>query len=201
MERATKPLFAKGEKDEVFYRVRGRVNKMIAESEPKYRRMMLIKAFLYPLLYFSVYAAALIAGKNPIVLYGCYVMLGLLLVINFLNLIHDAVHGVLFTNRRWNAVYVRFFDLLGANSYVWAVRHTRLHHNYPNILGWDSDVEQSPLARIFPHGAYSRIHKYQHIYLPFLYPLYLLNWLLIRDFKDFFNKQKPVWKVTTIPRA
>jgi len=43
------------------------------------------------------------------------------------------------------------------------------------------------------------MHKYQHIYLPFLYPFFLFNWLLIRDFKDFFNKEKLVWKVTTIP--
>src|SRR6266536_2729119 len=33
----------------------------------------------------------------------------------------------------------------------------------------------------------------------FLYPLFIFNWLLIRDFKDFFNKKKLVWKVTAIP--
>jgi linoleoyl-CoA desaturase len=66
-------------------------------------------------------------------------------------------------------------------------------------MGWDSDFEQSTVARVFPHAPFSKMHKYQHIYLPFIYPLYLLNWLLIRDFKDFFNKEKLVWKVTTIP--
>jgi linoleoyl-CoA desaturase len=48
---------------------------------------------------------------------------------------------------------------------------------------------------VFPHAPFSRLHKYQHIYLPLLYPLYLLNWLLIRDFRDFFNKKKLVWKI------
>ena len=86
---------------------------------------------------------------------------------------------------------------MGANSYIWKIRHIRLHHNYPNVMGWDSDIEQSDIARIFPHGSYSKMHKYQHIYLPLLYPFYLINWLLIRDFKDFFNK-KIIWKVTTI---
>jgi len=201
MERAVKPLFAKDERDELFYRIRGRVNRAVAALEPKYKKVRLLKAILYPSLYCIIYGIALLTGKNAIALYCCYAGLGLLLVINFLNLIHDAVHGVLFSSRRWNAIYVRFFDLMGANSYVWSVRHTRLHHNYPNIMGWDSDVEQSSLARIFPHGAFSRIHKYQHVYLPFLYPFYLLNWLLVRDFKDFFNKRKPVWKVTAIPRS
>ena len=88
---------------------------------------------------------------------------------------------------------------MGANSYIWKIRHIRLHHNYPNVMGWDSDIEQSEMARVFPHGDYSKMHKYQHIYLPFLYPFFLFNWLLIRDFKDFFNKKKVVWKVTSIP--
>ncbi len=200
MERVVKPLFPKDEKDELFYRIRRRVNQVVVTLEPRYRKVRLIKAFLYPSLYLTAYIVAVTAGKHPAVLYSCYAGLGLLLVINFLNLIHDAVHGVLFRSKKWNALYVRFFDVMGANSYVWSIRHTRLHHNYPNIMGWDSDVEQSGLARIFPHSAFSRIHKYQHIYLPFLYPFYLLNWLLIRDFKDFFNKNKPVWKVTSIPR-
>jgi linoleoyl-CoA desaturase len=28
-----------------------------------------------------------------------------------------------------------------------------------------------------------------------------LNWLLVRDFKDYFNKNKAVWKVAAIPRS
>ena len=127
-------------------------------------------------------------------------MMGFLLVLNFLNLIHEAVHSTLFKNKRVNNWYVHFFDLMGANSYIWKIRHIRLHHNYPNVMGWDSDIEQSSLARIFPHGPFSAVHKYQHIYLPFLYPLYLLNWLLVRDFKDYFSRKKLVWKVADIPR-
>jgi linoleoyl-CoA desaturase len=135
------------------------------------------------------------------VLFGAYFIMGIMLVIIFLNQIHDAVHGVLWKQRWLNNLYIHFFDLMGANSYVWKIRHTRLHHNYPTIMGWDSDIEQSSLARVFPHGPFSRIHKYQHVYLPFLYPFYLLNWLLVRDFKDYFNKGKVVWKVVRIPRA
>ncbi|GGB09758.1 fatty acid desaturase family protein [Puia dinghuensis] len=197
MER--RPLFPKDEQDRLFYSIRGKVNKLVAELEPKYRGHMLLKAFLYPPLYFGLYGLALAYGRDLAAFYACYAGMGLLLVINFLNLIHDAVHGVLFRSKKANALFVRLFDLMGANSYVWSIRHTRLHHNYPNIMGWDSDVEQSSLARIFPHGPYSRIHKYQHFYLPLIYPFYLLNWLLVRDFKDFFNRRKPVWKVTVIP--
>ena len=67
-------------------------------------------------------------------------------------------------------------------------------------MGWDSDFEQSPMVRVFPQGTFSSMHKYQHIYLPFVYPLYLFNWLLVRDFKDYFKKDNLVWKVATIPK-
>jgi linoleoyl-CoA desaturase len=80
------------------------------------------------------------------------------------------------------------------------MRHVRFHHNYPNVNGWDTDIEQSPLARVYPSGPFSKYHKYQHIYLPFLYPLFLLNWLLIRDFRDFFHEGKIVRKLVDIPR-
>ena len=161
---------------------------------------MLLKAILFPLLYIAIYFSALTWGKNIYVLSGCYFLLGVLLVIIFLNLIHDAVHGSIFESKRLNDLYVHFFDLMGANSFIWKLRHVRFHHNYPNVDGWDTDIEQSSLARVFPTGNFSKFHKYQHIYLPFLYPLYLANWLLLRDFKDFFNKNKTVRKLIDIPR-
>jgi linoleoyl-CoA desaturase len=127
--------------------------------------------------------------------------MGLLIVSIFLNIIHDAVHRTIFKNEKLNEAYVYLFDLMGANSFIWRLRHIRFHHNYPNVNGWDTDIEQSSLARVFPSGPFSRMHKYQHIYLPILYPFYLANWLLIRDFKDFFNEKKTVRKLVDIPRT
>lgn len=195
----TLPTFKKG-REEAFYLLKQFATQLEQVNGPKADRIMLSKAILFPSLYIGTYLAALLWGHNILVLYGTYMLLGALLVFIFLNLIHDAVHQSLFRSRWANRLYVYFFDLMGANSYVWSIRHRKLHHNYPNIMGWDSDIEQSDIARVFPHGEFSKAHKNQHLYLPFLYPLYLFNWLLIRDFKDFFNQQKPVWKVTDIPR-
>ena len=199
MEKTAKPIFAKDWEGKMFQQLRQEVNDTVKKLEPERKTSITFKAILFPCLYFLSYAAALLWGENSFVLYTCYFLMGCLLVINFLNLIHEAVHGTLFKNKRINNWYVHFFDLMGANSHIWKIRHIRLHHNYPNVMGWDSDFEQSEMARVFPHGHYSKMHKYQHIYLPFLYPFFLFNWLLIRDFKDFFNKKKLVWKITTIP--
>lgn len=198
-ESFAKPAFAKNEGEQLFQQLKGDVHAMVRNLAPHKQLQITLKAVLFPLLYVAAYIMALQSGHIPVLYYTCYFLLGLLLVLNFLNLIHEAVHGTLFRNKRLNNWYVHFFDLMGANSYIWKIRHTRFHHNYPNVMGWDTDFEQSPIARVFPHGPFSAMHKYQHIYLPLIYPLYLLNWLLVRDFKDFFNKKQIVWKAVQIP--
>ena len=199
MEKTVKPAFAKSREDVLFQQLKKEVHETVRSLAPHKQLQITLKAILFPLLYFFAYFTALKFGSTPSIHYMCFFILGLLLVLNFLNLIHEAVHGTLFRNKRLNNWYVHFFDLMGANSFIWKIRHTRFHHNYPNVMGWDTDFEQSPIARVFPHGPFSKMHKYQHLYLPLIYPLYLLNWLLVRDFKDFFNKKQIVWKAVNIP--
>lgn len=186
---------------DIFKDLRFSVKKLVDELAPQRRSTIVLKAFLFPAAYIAIYAAALIWGSNTSVLYSMYFLMGLFLVFIFLNLIHDAVHETIFKQKWANKLFVYFFDLMGANSYIWQLRHVRFHHNYPNVDGWDTDIEQSPLFKLFPSGAYSRFHKYQHIYLPLIYPFYLLNWMLVRDFKDFFNKKKPIHKLIQLPKA
>ncbi len=200
VEKIYKPSYIKNADAELFQQLRQQVNATVDQLIEKRRIDIIIKAILFPSLYILSYLAALKWAHNTTVYYACFFSMGVLVVLNFLNLIHEAVHHTLFRNKHVNNLYVLFFDLMGANSYTWRLRHIRLHHNYPNVMGWDSDFEQSPLARVFPHAPFSKLHKYQHIYLPLFYPLYLLNWLIVRDFRDFFNRKKLVWKVIhTIP--
>ena len=200
MDKIEKLGFAKAEEEQVFNSIRQKVNAKVKELEPARQLFITIKAILFPALYVGAYVIALLYGKNQLILNACYCSMGILLVIIFLNLVHEAVHQNLFRRKWLNQLYIYFFDLMGANSYVWKIRHTRLHHNYPNIMGWDSDIEQSDLARVFPHGSFKPYHKYQHIYLPLIYPFFLFNWLLIRDFKDYFDKRKIIWKAVSIPK-
>ena len=199
MEKLVKPHYPKTGNEQIFTQLRQDVNMLVQESVTNYRPTIVFKAILFPLLYILVYSLALQWGNYKLALFGCYFLLGLLLVIIFLNIVHDAVHETVFRNQKLNRFYVYFFDLMGANSFIWRLRHVRFHHNYPNVNGWDTDIEQSNLFRVFPHGEYSGMHRYQHIYLPLLYPFYLANWLLVRDFKDFFNKDKTVRKLVVIP--
>lgn len=202
MEKVLRPQFTKEGNEAIFQQLRQDVNNLVQQLEPKRHANIILKSVLFPVLYTLAYTALLVWGNHSWVFYIAYFLLGTLLVMIFLNIIHDAVHGTIFRNKQLNEWYVYLFDLIGANSYIWRVRHIRFHHNYPNVNGWDTDIEQGTrsLARIFPTGKALPFHRYQHIYLPLLYPFYLFNWLLIRDFKDFFNKKKTIWKLVDIPR-
>lgn len=194
----TKPVYPNADEKLLFKKFKKKAYEIV-DNAPEKKKEIIVKAIFFPLSYILTYTTALIFGSNILVLYSCYFLLGILVVLNFLNLIHDAVHGTIFKNKTLNNICIHFFDLLGANSYTWKLRHVRFHHNYPNVKGWDTDIEQSPLARIYPRGPYSKFYKYQHIYLPLLYPFYVPNWLLIRDFKDFFNKKNIIHKLIKIP--
>src|SRR3546814_18536047 len=101
-----------------------------------------------------------------------------------------------------NQRFMYVLELFGSNSWLWAKRHNALHHPYPNIQHWDTDIKQSDVVRIFPDSEYLSQHRYQHIYMFMLYPLYTLNWLFIRDFKDFFGtKDNYVKSILKIPRV
>ena len=199
MLKTLKPTFQKvPPKEDLFLTLRQQVNDTVKQLENKRRPIIYIKAIVFPALYFLCYAIAISSGHQFSVLCICYAFLGILIDLNFLNVIHEAVHTTLFRNKILNRFYVHLFDIMGANGFIWRIRH-RLHHNYPNVIGWDSDFEQSPIARVFPKAPYTRMHRYQHIYLPLLYPLYLFNWLLVRDFKDFFKRSQLVKRVVHIP--
>lgn len=202
MDRKTtrKPRYQKDVKAD-FQDLRKKAAQIVEELENERGWQVKLKAVFFPLAYLGIYFLLLKGGHRPLIFYLAYFFLGIFLVLNFLNLIHDAVHNVTFRSNKWlNNLYVHFFDLLGANSYIWRIRHIRLHHAFPNVMNWDSDFEQSPMVKIFPQAESKKMHKYQHIYLPFLYPLYLFNWLLIRDFKDFFKKGTIVQREVEIPK-
>lgn len=196
----SKPQFNKNLNEEVFQLLRKDVLDIVATLAPKRMRSIRVKAVLFPLVYIALWFVAMVfGGEDPYIFYGAYFGLGFMIVTIFLNIIHDAVHGTIFKQKHLNELFVYLFDLIGANSFIWRQRHVRFHHNYPNVDGWDTDIERSALVRIFPASPLSKFHPYQHIYLPFIYPLFLFNWLLIRDFRDFFNAKKTVRKLVHLP--
>ncbi len=172
-------------------RVRNRI-RAIPENRTNYLK---IKVVLLNLVYFGAYFGALFNGDKPGLYIGFYALMGITLVLLYLNVYHEAAHNNIYKKRWLNRLALSGFDLVGANSYIWQKRHIESHHNYPNVDGWDTDVEQSGAIKIFPHIRAEGIQKIQHRYVPFIYPLFLFNWMFIRDFRDFFSKSRVIYKV------
>lgn len=154
----------------------------------KYIILKLLAILVYSMIYMAPYTA---------MVFLAYAILGPLSIILAINIAHDAVHGVAHSSASWNRYFTLQMDLVGANSYVWKRRHQYGHHSFPNTLEKDPDLTQSEVVKILPEAVHRPYHRYQHIYVPFLYAMYTINWIYIRDFVDFFSRKS---EIRNIPR-
>ncbi|MDW3194677.1 MAG: acyl-CoA desaturase [Cytophagales bacterium] len=116
----------------------------------------------------------------------CFGILGALKIFLALNVAHDAAHQSFASNKNVNHLLLKVFDFLGASSHIWQMRHIA-HHAFTNIADHDVDIKQSWLVRIFPSSPLRKIHQFQHVYMFFLYGIYTINWLILRDIRDTWN--------------
>jgi linoleoyl-CoA desaturase len=178
------------ENDLFFNTLKNRINTYFERSETsKYAdSRFYLKALFLVVLYSFLYVVVLYLTPS----FGsflAYILLGPIAILMGLNIAHDAAHGAISANPKINKLFLHTFDLLGANSNIWKNRHVFSHHTYPNILNQDADLKQTPLVRIFPSDVLLKSQRFQHIYMPFLYMLYTLNWLVVRDVQDFYKER------------
>ncbi len=100
------------------------------------------------------------------------------------NIQHDGGHGA-YSEHRWlNKLMAFSLDLLGGSSYMWAFKHNTVHHTYPNITGYDDDIDLGIMGRLSPHAKKLSFHKFQHLYLWLLYGFLPIKWQWYDDFHD-----------------
>ena len=98
---------------------------------------------------------------------------------------HDASHNALFNQQKLNQLFALSFNLIGVNAYIWNIKHNRSHHTYTNIPGYDMDIEQIKIARLVEHVPLKKHYRFQHLYVPLLYPFASLYMVLVKDFQLF----------------
>ncbi len=106
-----------------------------------------------------------------------------------LNVSHDAIHGSYTKCPKKNKKLGLSFNFIGVNDYVWTISHNIVHHTYTNIPDHDEDIEQVPILRLQPNQELWKIHRFQYIYAFFLYSLSTFFWVLVKDYKKFFQHQ------------
>lgn len=133
---------------------------------------------------FAGYFAFLFGGLGWFGLTLAALVAGLAVAGLGMAVMHDGSHGAYAATARGNKLSARVLDFLGASSYVWKVKHVLVHHTYPNIEGADDDIALEPLARLAPGQAHHAAHRFQHLYMFFLYGFVVMKWWLIDDFKQ-----------------
>ncbi len=196
-------IYFKKEEDSFYNDLKFEVNKYFKENQisPYGNRFMYLKIVVFFLIYLIGYLCILLYGNNINVLIFLYAFIGLWGVFLGLNVGHDAAHNAIFKKRKYNHILIHVFDLLGTNSYNWKNRHVGAHHLYPNIMNYDSDIQQTSIVKIFPKDKHKSFHFIQYFYMPFLYMIYIFRWVVYRDFKDILSSRIGGYNNSNYPRV
>lgn len=116
-------------------------------------------------------------------------LLGFILACIGFNVMHDACHGS-YSSRKWiNNLMGLSLNMLGGNAFIWKFKHNIVHHTYTNVDGIDDDIAKSPLMRHCSTQKWVPAHRYQHIYMIFLYAISTIAWTFLQDFQKYFNRK------------
>ena len=136
---------------------------------------------IYVILLFTDYSAWVGASLS--------ILLGLTLVSIAFNIMHDACHGS-YSSRKWvNEIMGLTMNALGANAYIWKIKHNVVHHTYTNVDGIDDDIAKSPVLRHCPSQKWMPAHRFQHIYMFFLYAVSTILWVFLTDMIKYFSRK------------
>ncbi len=130
---------------------------------------------------------------------GLYLLGGLAQTFLLLNIAHDSNHNAISSSSSVNKTLNYVFDLCGISSYMWRILHHRGHHSCVNVHGEDDALSGRGLLRFTPHEPRRPMQRFQHIYALFLYAMFSLDYVFVRDFESFFSPAHEYLKRTQHP--
>ena len=185
------PKFANVNGSSFYQELKGRVSNYFTEAKkPATGNFGLyFKAVLFWVSYVALYVH-LVFFPHPtwLAIIECFFMGGLTAAIGF-NVMHDGGHGSFSPSKFWNKIAAFSVNALGASGIMWNNKHNIIHHTYTNIDGVDDDIEIKPMLRMCPTQKKYFIHRFQHIYVWFLYTLLLIIWVFATDYTKYFSKK------------
>ena len=168
--------------------LRRRLDRFFADEgiSPKADRMMWTKIasglIVLACCWLAIYALRLGSWRFVAV----YVLGGLAQTFLLLNIAHDSNHNAISSVPQVNKTLNYVFDLCGISSYMWRILHHRGHHSCVNVHGEDDALSGRGLLRFTPHEPHRPMQRFQHIYALFLYAMFSLDYVFVRDFECFF---------------
>lgn len=143
---------------------------------------LLVKAIILLGIYLGGYFAILSNTLGIYQMWGVAALMGIAAAGIGMSSMHDAHHGSFSSNNRVNKIMGFTIELLGGSAINWKIQHNVLHHTYTNIENVDEDINSRALYRFTKGAKYYRFHRFQHIYMFFLYGLMTVAWVITADF-------------------
>lgn len=132
-------------------------------------------------LYFAPFIAILIFPMSAWLMIILAVVMGIGMAGVGMSVMHDAAHGS-FSGKGWmNKMFGTTMYAIGGNVFNWKMQHNLFHHTYTNIDGFDEDIRSRPVLRFSHDAPLKKIHRFQYVYVFFLYSLMTLS-KLVGDF-------------------
>lgn len=153
------------------------------------RRLLWLKLALYASAFIGLYYCLIAVHGSYLLFILLFAVCGLTGIMLAFNCGHDAVHGSFSRYKTANFIIsVLAININGVSALLWRKRHLASHHIFPNVDGCDADIDDNPFLRISPHQLWKPYFKFQHLYAPFLYSFYTLQWVFYKDL--FYLKKK-----------
>jgi linoleoyl-CoA desaturase len=166
---------------------------------PKADRTMWVKITLGIAVFAGSWIALYAFNPDSWKFAALYLLSGLAQTFLLLNIAHDSNHNAISAVPSVNRILNYVFDVCGISSYMWRILHHRGHHSCINLHGEDDALTGRGILRFTPHEPRLRLHRFQHIYALFLYALFSLDYVFVRDFECFFFPSHGYLKRTKHP--
>ena len=189
-----KVKFIDSKKSKFFIELRDSVDQYFKENniDKTADAHMLFKTIFFISILMLAYCTLLFSGIEQIygdwVIYPLWIVIGLFSAFCAVNIGHDAIHGAYSKRSKINNLMSHSFNFLGASAYLWKIMHNQAHHTYTNVDHHDEDIISVPIIRMAPNQVWKPVHRYQHIFSWFLYPLGSLSWVFKKDYAKFYQK-------------
>ncbi len=169
--------------------VKKRVNAYFKEQDisKHANASMVLKTVIILGVYWGTYALIMLGGLSLNWIWGLTAVMGIGMAGIGFSITHDALHGAYSSNQSINNFVGLFFDLVGANGYIWKITHNIIHHTYTNIHGHDEDLEVAEFIRLSPHTEHKPIHKFQHFLAFPAYSFATFFWVFVKDYWYFIK--------------
>ncbi len=189
MDKKKRVKFVNREKTQFLKTLKQRIDQyfLIHQIERQANKKMVVKSIVLLCLYLMPLCSLYIFYLPDWAVIGCFMISGFGLAGVGMSVMHDANHGSYSCNKYVNSLLGGTLNILGGYDVNWRLQHNILHHTYTNITNVDEDIEQRLKMRWSPFSKWYPVQRFQHIYAFMAYFISTLNWVIIKDYKQYFT--------------